>query len=233
MPTVIEKLLVVQDIDIRIRDIEQRLQDIPRRQEQEQTRLADHKAALAAAEEKLKAARADVSRMELESESRKAKITKLRQQQFELKTNKEFKTMEAEIEAVEAEIRKIEDQELELMEQVEAARAGVAQKKADLDVEEQAVQADVRVLQERAGEIEQELARCRAEREIAVTDVAPDWLAHYERLMVRGRDRALVALEGGVCGGCHMKLPPSFHHATRRHDNEMVVCEYCSRLLYC
>lgn len=232
MPTVIEKLLVVQDIDIRIRDIEQQLHDIPLRQEQEQSRLAEHKAALEAAEEKLKAAHAEVNRMELESESRKGQISKLRQQQLDLKTNKEFKAMNAEIAGVEAEIQRIEDCELELMQLVEEARAGVAAKRADLEVEEKAVLADVDVLQERAAELEEEVAGARAERAIAVAEIPADWLAHYERLMERGRDRGLVALQGGVCGGCHMKLPPSFHHATRRHDDEMVVCEYCSRLLY-
>jgi predicted nucleic acid-binding Zn-ribbon protein len=233
MPTVIEKLLVVQDIDIRIRDIEQQLRDIPLRQEQEQSRLAEHKAALQTAEDKLKEARAEVNRLELESESRKAKIGKLRQQQLELKTNKEFKAMNAEIEGVEAEISQIEDRELELMQLVEEAHAGVAQRKADLDVEDKAVQADVQALQGRASELDQEVASARAERAIAVAEIPADWLSHYERLMSRGRDRALVPLEGGVCGGCHMKLPPSFHHATRRQDDEMVVCEYCSRLLYC
>jgi catechol 2,3-dioxygenase-like lactoylglutathione lyase family enzyme len=61
--------------------------------------------------------------------------------------------------------------------------------------------------------------------------IDPSWMAHYMRIIAR-RDRALAQLNDGICGGCHMKLPPSIHHATRRHDSNMVVCEYCGRLLY-
>ena len=45
------------------------------------------------------------------------------------------------------------------------------------------------------------------------------------------KDRALVALEDGVCGGCHMQLPPYVVHATKKHSS-IVLCEYCGRILY-
>lgn len=227
----IEKLLAVQDIDIRIREIEQEMHDIPARQEQEQTRLNEHKQALEKAEEDLKLAQANVHKLELESESRHEKIGKLRQQQMELKTNKEFKAMEHEIAAIKEKISGLEDEELVLMEQVELAKGDVKARSEALDEEASAVAADVAVLDERMGSLEGEIGDYRVRRDEAVVGLDNEWISYYDKVWARRKDGALVKLVGGVCGGCHMKLPPAVQNATKRKD-EMVRCEWCGRLLY-
>ena len=230
--SVIEKLLVVQELDCRLRDIEQALKDIPARQQLEVSRLDEHKQSVHQGEERLKAAQADVHRIELEIETLRGKVMKLRQQQPELKTNKEFKAMETEIAGAEAEISKAEDRELVVMESVERARQELVVQHQDLKREEEAVQADVKQLTARAEELNRDLAKYRAERVIAASDVDANWLTHYDRVFQRRRDKALVPVDGGVCGGCHMKLTPTLSHASRRKDAVMVVCEFCGRLLY-
>ena len=225
-----EKLLIVQEHDCDIRDMERELKDIPARKTEEETRLDSHKQALAHAEEELKAKQVDVRELELESDSLQAKTSKLRQQQLQLKTNKEFKAMEAEIEGVAEEISKLEDRELLLMEEVEQLRANVARRSEDLKAEEASVQEDSKVFDRRAAEIEAELTGIREARDKAAEDVAAEWLARYTQVFAR-KDRALVPLQDGICGGCHMKLPPSVLHATVR-NTEMVTCNYCGRLLY-
>jgi predicted nucleic acid-binding Zn-ribbon protein len=228
--SVIEKLLAVQERDVRIRRIKQELTDIPARQEAEQTRLAEHKAALEAAEEALKLKQSDVKQLEIESDSKKEQISKLRQQQMELKSNKEFKAMELEIKTVETAISSVEDRELVLMEEVEAAREDVKARKADLEEEQSAVDEDVKMLGERAIELKAELAEEEKAREEAAKDVEPDWLARYNQVISR-RETALVPVEHGVCGGCHMKLPPSASHDAKKRMH-MVTCDFCGRLLY-
>lgn len=232
MSEVVEKLLAVQDVDMRIREIEKELKDIPARKDLELTRLNEHKEALEKAEADLKSAQAEVNQMELETSTRKEKISKLRAQQFELKTNEQFRAMEDEIKGAEKEISEIEDREIELMDAVESARSALAERAAALKEEEAAVKDDIAVFDERASALEHELSGCREERERAVEGIQAEWLSYYGRILERRNDRVLVPLESGVCGGCHMTLPPSVHHATRRQDDEMVVCDYCGRLLY-
>lgn len=227
----IEKLLTLQDIDIRIREIEKEMRDIPDRKEQEQTRLAEHKDALAKAEEDLKLAQANVQKLELESQSWHEKIDKLRQQQLELKTNKEFKAMDHEIASIKGKISGLEDDELVLMEKVEQARVDLKARADALAEEEAAVAADVAVLDERVSGLESELDESRGRREEAAVGIDNEWISYYDRVLSRKKDGALVKLNGGVCGGCHMTLPPAVLNATKRKD-EMVRCEYCGRLLY-
>ena len=225
-----EDLLQLQDIDIRIRDASRELKDIPARQSLEQDRLEEHRKQVAEAEESLKAKQAEIHQQQLESDARSEKISKLRQQQLQLKTNKEFKAMDSEIANVQGEISEIEDSELVLMEELESARAIVREKKAALEQEDAAVREDVTALDSRAAGIEEELAKFQAIREDAAAKIEKEWLTRYEIVMTR-RDAALVKLTGGICGGCHMKLPPSVKHDSRKLPGK-TSCPYCGRLVY-
>jgi predicted nucleic acid-binding Zn-ribbon protein len=231
MVSVIKKLLELQDLDLLMRGIEQELRDIPARKALEEGRLQEHTEALNKAQDELKASHAKVQQLELESESRQVKIRKLRQQQFELKSNKEFKAMDLEIETILGQISNLEDKELVLMDEVEESKVGVDEKSADLKEEAANVALDVAQLDERAAEQAQELEQVQAQRAEAITHVDESWLTHYQRVFDRRGNQVVVPLEGGVCGGCHMTLPPAVMHATHKQD-EMVCCEYCGRLLY-
>ncbi|MFC1498353.1 zinc ribbon domain-containing protein [Verrucomicrobiota bacterium] len=231
MSDIVEKLLIVQEHDCRIRDFEKELKDIPARKEEELKRLEAHKVALAEAEEQLKQKHADVKKLELESEAKNERIVKLRQQQLELKTNKEFKAMETEIKGVEKENSSIEEQQLEMMDVVEKAKADVDSRKNDLASEEAEVQSDINVLDKRVSEVEVELNKLRELREFSIKGIDQDWMKRYERVFER-KDKALVPLENGICGGCHMKLPRYIAHDAKKQNGVMVQCELCGRLLY-
>ena len=229
--TIVEQLRAVQEHDCRIRELEKEAHDVPARKEQELARLNTHREELAEAENNLKAGQAALHDLELENESHEEEIRKLRQQQMEIKTNREFKAMEHEIAAVQEKISALEDRELELMEQLDARRKDVAEKKTALEEEDELVQRDVGELDERLAGIHAELETERGARQAAaaqVTDKA--LLAKYDGLM-RNKDRALAPLDGAVCGGCHMRLPPSVGHDIQR-DDQVVTCGYCGRILY-
>ena len=228
--SMIEKVLAVQEHDLAIRDVEREMLDIPARKQAEQDRLKEHTQEVADAEAALKQRQAEIKQLELDVQSRRETINKLRGQQMQLKTNKEFKAMESEIEAVQAQIRALEDGELDIMESVEAARNALAEKQRALKEEESSVAEDVRLLDERVGGLATRLAEERAKREIVAADVDPEWLARYEPIAAR-RGAAVVAVAGNVCGGCHMTVPPSVVHASRAR-NEMVSCPHCGSLLY-
>lgn len=227
---IIEQLLAVQQHDCRIRELEKESRDVPKRKEDEQQRLKEHKEALAKAEEALKGRLAEIKKLELEGDSRKERITKLRTQQLEIKTNKEFKTIEGEIKVILEGISGLEDQQLVVMESIEKAKADVQAKKAALGEEEKAVQKDVVVLDHRLSEIGEEMKAVMEERAKSATGIDSKWLAQYNRIFER-KDRALVQIEEGVCGGCHMTLPPYVAHRAKKLE-AMVICDFCGRLLY-
>ena len=233
--TAIEHLLVLQEKENRILQLERELKDIPERKRIEEERLEELRREVEAGGQLMKERQATLNELDLEVASRQEQITKLRQQQMLLKTNQEFKAMETEIEGVEKKIGSIEDQQLEMMDEIEAITASLDTHRRNLAQEQESVSRDCLAWDERASELQNTLETMQVERDDAVKEVTnPELLTHYQRVHSR-RENALVAVVDGVCGGCHMKLPPYVVHDIKKqvHDEETIVsCQYCGRLLY-
>ncbi len=229
--TTIEKLLVLQDRDRRIKQLARDTEEIPARKSLSEATLNAHKAALAEAQDALKKNAAAIKAVELEIESHRERILKLRTQQNNVRTNEEYRTFEREIAAAEKAIRDEEDKEIVLMEEAEGLRVNVAMMEQKLKAEQKVVDADAQALNQRLDVIRREAEALAVERAALAKDIDADWLARYERIFKHTGDYAVVPLESGSCGGCHMKLPPQVVQDAKRNET-MTVCSYCGRLLY-
>jgi hypothetical protein len=226
----IDHLVRLQETDLKIRAMEKELADIPARKQLEQTRLEEHQKQLAARTDALKHAQADLKKLELDVESFREKIRKLRQQQLELKTNKEFQAVETEVATIERQITGVDDQQLVVMDRIEQLRAEVKERETALAAEDAAVKRDLAAWDLRATELARAVAAEKTVRAELAKAVEPAWLASYTRIFEK-KDRALVPVEEGVCGGCHMKLPPYLVHDSRKRA-AIVSCGFCGRMLY-
>ena len=68
-------------------------------------------------------------------------------------------------------------------------------------------------------------------REALAAQIDPDLLDQFERLFNSKGDAAIVAVEHGVCTGCHMKVTTATA-ARVKAGKEIVSCEQCGRILY-
>lgn len=228
--TIIDNLLILQERDCAIKSIIRELKDIPARQKDEELRLKEHQEYVEQAEQALKSKQAAIKDVELEIEASRQKIIKFRQQQLDIKTNKEFKAIEDEVASVGAFIAQLEEKQLVIMEDLEAASADLNGKKKALSEEENSVQSDKQVLGERAARLQSELKQLEEVRAIAAKEIDSGWLERYNQLVER-KDKALVPVENSVCSGCHMTLPPAVVHEAGKRS-VMVFCDHCGRLLY-
>lgn len=229
--TTIEKLLVLQDRDRKIRQLTQETTDIPARKQLIEQRLKNHRDAVHSGHEELKRNAADIRANELEVETRKQKILKLREQQGAVKTNEQYRAIENEVATLGQQIRVYEDKEIELMEAAEAIKARVGEVETLLKREESGVHEDRRTLDERLKNILTDIEQVKQERAKLLPDIDETWLARYERIFQHKGDFAIVPVENGSCGGCHMRLPPQQVHDAKRAQT-MVACSFCGRLLY-
>ncbi len=227
----IDQLLDVQEHDIRILQIEKEMKDIPARKDRELERLSGHKAALAESEEALKAQQSRLKQLEVDAGSKLEKVNKLRGQQIDLKTNKEFKAMENEIKTIEKSIKSDEDRELDIMEDIESARGGVEISRKELAAEDEEVQVDIKDLDERIADLQSELDEEQADRKASAEGIDAEWLTRYNGIMKSKGGYALVSANKGVCGGCFMTLPPYLRIEAKKQLS-LVVCSFCGRMLY-
>lgn len=228
---IIEKLLIIQDHDQRIMKFEKELTDLPMRKAAIESLLDEHRHALAAAKDEVKARQSDIKQVELEVETHREKIRKFRDQQLQLKSNKEFKAMEDEIATVEKSIRSREDTILEIMEKLDASTAVVKEREHALKQEELSIRRELESIEERGVAIKKEIEQVRESRGTLAGDADPVRLALYDRLFANKRDKVIVPVENATCGGCHMKLPPYVCHEAKK-QKEPVFCDFCSRMLY-
>src|SRR5437588_8762880 len=116
----IEKLLVLQDRDRRIRRVKGELGHIEPERQMFQSRAVGAQTALETAKNRVKQIESDRKNLELEVEGKKELIAKYSNQQLQTRKNEEYRALAHEIEMCKDEIFKIENREIELMEQAEA-----------------------------------------------------------------------------------------------------------------
>ena len=227
----IEKLLILQDCDRRIRRLQGELARIEPERQSLQVKATGAQTALEKAKLRTKELESHRKDLELEVEGKKELIVKYSNQQYQTRKNDEYRALAHEIETCKAEIFKIEDQEIELMEQAEAAQKEVVratQAAADTRklVEEQLAQLGTCEVN-----LQKEFTELLASREQLAAAVDETARARYERLARNRGESVVVGVEHGVCGGCHMRLPPQLLVMCQA-DRELVACSNCGRILY-
>jgi uncharacterized protein len=227
----IEKLLILQDRDRRIRQEQGELARIEPERQTLKAKAATAQGELENAKLRTKQIESARKDLELEVEVKKQMIVRYANQQFQTRKNEEYRALAHEIETCKAAIFEIENREIEFMEQAEAAqkeilRATQGAKDARTLVDEQVAQLDAR-----EQNLLKELAKLEANREELAAAVDEGARSRYERLVRSKGENVVVGVQHGVCGGCHMKLPPQLL-VTCQADKELVGCSNCGRILY-
>jgi predicted nucleic acid-binding Zn-ribbon protein len=231
MLEMIEKLLILQDRDRKILQEQGELARIEPERQMLNAKAASAQAELENVKLQIKQIESSRKDLELEVESKKQMIVRYANQQFQTRKNEEYRALAHEIDTCKAAIFQIENGEIELMEQAEAAqkeavRATQAAKAARMLVDEQVGQ-----LGEREENLKKELAELEANREELAAAVDEGARSRYERLVRSKGENVVVGVQHGVCGGCHMKLPPQLL-VTCQAEKELVGCSNCGRILY-
>ena len=231
MNSELEQLLVLQDRQQKIRQIQAEIRTLPLERAHLESQLAATEAGLDAL--KLKARQVEVERKKLELDvgTRTESISRLKTQQYQTRKNDEFQAIGHEIERYENEIRKLEDQELELMIETDKFKSEIeaADKSARATKDSISRQlTDLETKSKALGSQQQEFER---EREALASKIDADLLDQFERLFNSKGDAAIVAVEHGVCTGCHMKVTTATASRVKA-GKEIVNCEQCGRILY-
>jgi predicted nucleic acid-binding Zn-ribbon protein len=227
----IEKLLILQDRDQKLRRVRSELAHIEPERQTLKTKAANAQAELEQAKLRTKEIESSRKDLELEIEGKKELIVKYANQQFQTRKNEEYRALAHEIETCKAAIFQIEDQEIALMEQAEAAQKEIARATQAAAETRKLVEEQVAKLGAREGNLEKDLAELSANREQLAAAVAEGPRSRYERLMRSKGENVVVGVERGVCGGCHMRLPPQLLVMCQA-KKELVSCSNCGRILY-
>jgi predicted nucleic acid-binding Zn-ribbon protein len=227
----IQHLIRLQQLDSGIESARRRIGEIPAVQEALVERLEQALAAVESAQQRLAASQSERKVIENEVATIQTRLSKYKGQLTELKTNKEYQTMQHEIATAEQAIRSHEDRILERMEEAEnltrelkAGDAALKTQQAEIAAERKALDADAATLQRTADE-------AAAAREAAAKNLSPAALKLFEHVSKQRKGLAVAEARDGGCTVCHVRMRPQMFNEVRRGEN-LVQCESCLRILY-
>ncbi len=236
MPSpVIEKLLVLQDRDLRRLALETQIKAVPRDIALVEQRIAAEKSAIETSKAELKALETKKKLVEGEISSAEGKLAKYKTQQSLVKKNDEYQALGHEIETTEAAIGGFEGQELEVMYAIDEAKKKFAAAEAELKANISGHESRIRTLKERETNLKAELTTAQAEVATARAPVEARHVRVYDRIAARNMP-AVVALHGATCGGCHLKVSSEVESASRGKgvdvNGALATCDQCGRIVY-
>ena len=231
MHSELEQLLILQDRDQKIRQIRTEIETVPLRRSSLEAQLAASRASVEGLKQRARQVEIDRKRLELDVGTRTETISRLKTQQYQTRKNEEFRAIGHEIERYENEIRKIEDDELELMVLADKVKADLTEEEKKATAAQNSIARQTADLEEKSRALESQLQGLSKERSELAGKIDEDLLGRFERLFKSKGDAAIVAIEHGVCTGCHMKVTTATA-AQVRAGKEIVSCENCGRILY-
>jgi predicted nucleic acid-binding Zn-ribbon protein len=229
----LEKMVVLQGLDVEARRLGEEIAALPKRvaqlaadQEKAKKDLASIVASLAR-EETLR------RRQELDIKDHQQKAARLRKQMDVITTTGQATALEHEITFAETEVSRLEDAELESMERTEQLEA------QKIDAEETVANLTRRHSEESAATTEAltrdraQLAEIEAKRTELRPQIGENALSMYDRI-AKSRGTALAEGVDHKCSACQMMVRPQRWNDLRdpSNDENMLTCESCGRILY-
>lgn len=221
----------LQDIDNRVAELTKEVSSLPKHIAEIEKKLESHERKLEADRAALTANQKDRKRFEADIQVQQLKISKLKDQMLEAKTNEQYRAFQHEIEYCETEIRRAEDGILDLMTESEPLERNVKTAEGALKQEKTQVDAEKHQARERTAKDQRELDELNADRKSIATQMTPNVLGAYERARKMRRGIGVAEAVDGRCSQCHMALRLQFFQDLKRGERVM-QCESCNRILF-
>jgi predicted nucleic acid-binding Zn-ribbon protein len=158
-------------------------------------------------------------------------ITKFKEQQNNVRNNREFESLDKEIEFQELEIKLHEKRSKEAKIKVISKKEVLDEAKTRLDFRKGDLSVKKAELDEIVGETQKEEEALIAKSEKAKAAIDQRLITAYDRLRTNAKNGlAVVGVDRDSCGGCFNKIPPQ-RQLDIESKRKVIVCEHCGRIL--
>jgi len=221
----------LQNLDDRAAELTKEISALPKHTAEIEKKLESHQRRLDHDRAALVANLKDRKRLEGEIQTNEQKISKLKTQMMEAKTNDVYRAFQHEIDFCQQEIRRHEDRILELMTEADPLEKAVKAAEVALATEKKQVEEEKTKARERTAVDQKEIDGLMIERKQILSEMTPRIASEYERIRKGRAGVAIAEVLQGRCSKCNMQLRPQFLQELKRQDAVM-VCESCKRMLY-
>jgi len=228
----LERLIKLQHLDTRIAEARQTIAAHPQRVAEVDARLAEARAQVDAAKKRLADNQEARRTLEKETSLYQGRLSKFRDQQSAVKTNREYQALGHEIETAQHDLGAVEEKVIEQMVDADQIVADLKQAEAALAVAQKAIEAEKAEIARDISATEVSLAQSLESRAALVKELEPRLMTLFEAV-ARARKGVAIssATRDGLCSVCHVRLRPQVFQQVRT-NNEIIQCDSCQRILY-
>jgi predicted nucleic acid-binding Zn-ribbon protein len=228
----LDRLIKLQQLDSTIEDARRRIAAHPERLAAADARLNDARQRVEAARHRLKDNQDARRALEKDVALYQGRISKFKDQQAAVKTNKEYQALGHEMETAAHDLGAVEEKVLERMMDADAIAADIKQAEGLLAKEQKDVDAEKAVFSKELASVEAALADATKTREALLADTEPRLIALFAQVAQRRKGVAICsATRDGLCSVCHVRLRPQVFQQVRANDS-IIQCDSCQRILY-
>lgn len=227
----LKAVIELQQLDLRIADLNAQIDALPDEIRTLEAQLAEFIHAHEERKQRLAANQKERRDLEGEIQTIRAKISKHKDQLYEVKTNEQYRAMLREIEGEEKKIAEIEDRELEKMLEAEQLEKHIQDAAARLESETGRVAKEVERLKSLRQVDFEERDRLVARRKELEGTITRTVLETYENIRKMRRGLAVAVIREGFCTACNVRLRPQVYNEILRNES-VLACDNCDRILY-
>lgn len=224
-------LYEIQKIDSKIDEINKVKGELPLEVQDLEDELAGLKTRIDNVNAEIEEFNALTKQRRREIDQAKIQIANYKEQQNNVRNNREFDAITKEIEYQELEIELAEKRLKEYAAGVKVKKAQLEETEAVLNERSVDLTAKKSELESIEAETAPQVAEYEAQAEQTRAKVDERLLAAYNRIRRSVRNGlAVVTVKRDACGGCFNRIPPQ-RQVDIRSGKKIIICEYCGRIL--
>jgi uncharacterized protein len=232
--TIADKLVVLlelQDIDSKLDQLRKLRGDLPEEVKDLEDEIIGIETRISKFDAEIATLNAEVERHSQNKKESDKLIVKYKDQQMNVRNNREFDAITKELELQELEIQ-LSDK------RIREADYKISQKKVEIDDTNENKGKRTAILEQKKLELEKLVSDSQDEEEKYLKQSEKQAKKVEERLLkayhrIRGGAKnglAVVAVDRGACGGCFNVVPPQ-RQADIMDKQKIIICEHCGRIL--
>jgi len=236
MPDLRQTLTILrglQDLDRDLFRLQDQIRRFPQEVMRKREKLRGESDRLAQIEKKLTEAKVRLKEIEDLTTSQRQRVRKLEHEAGEARADAALHVaFQHEIRTLKRDIGEAEEEGLGLLGEIERQNEERAtQQVTVVELEKEFAEYSASVDKEAKETIDRAQAMERERKKRGSSELPPDILGQYEKLLVSREGQAIAELDGRVCQGCYVSVPNNIYVRLARRT-ELVLCPSCGRILF-
>ena len=226
----LDALLKLQSLDSQLDELIKIRGGLPEEVRDLEDDIAGFETRIGKFQAEIKALEEEVERNRVAKKDAEKLITKYKDQQMNVRNNREFDAISKEIELQSLEIELVEKRANEAQFRVRGKEEEIKTTQAALNERKEDLKAKKQELDQITSESQEEEKDIIKQRDLQATTIEPRLLNSYNK--IRGNalnGLAVVMVKRGACGGCFNVVPPQ-RQADIKDKKKIIVCEHCGRI---